>query len=163
MEKDNYDLVVAYIIKNQVKFYRLAYTYVNCKEDALDVVQNAICKALEGYEKIRNIESIKTWFYRVLVNESINYIKWRKREAVADMQQVGSVYIEKGYEPSSGLYEEINRLPLDVQVVIKLRFYEDMSLKEICEIVDLNLNTVKAKLYRGLRSLKHEMNEEVWL
>lgn len=43
--------------------------------------------------------------------------------------------------------------------MIKLRFYEEMSLKEISEIVDMNLNTVKAKLYRGLKALKQEMEE----
>lgn len=159
MVKDNYDLVVEYIIENQEKFYRLAYSYVNNREDALDVVQNSICSALENYGKIRDIGSIKTWFYRVLVNESINFIKRQKREVAVDVQEQEPAYYEKGYEPENGLYEEINKLPPDVQSVIKLRFYEEMSLKEISEIVDMNLNTVKAKLYRGLKALKQEMEE----
>lgn len=47
MEHDHYDIVVNYIIANQKKFYRLAYTYVRNENDALDIVQNAICSALE--------------------------------------------------------------------------------------------------------------------
>lgn len=48
----------------------------------------------------------------------------------------------------------------DVQTVIKLRFYEDMALKDIAEIMDMNLSTTKSKLYRGLQSLKLSMKEE---
>ncbi|EFC95498.1 RNA polymerase sigma factor SigV, partial [Hungatella hathewayi DSM 13479] len=66
MEHDHYDIVVNYIIANQKKFYRLAYTYVRNENDALDIVQNAIYSALEHYGSIREISYIKTWFYRVL-------------------------------------------------------------------------------------------------
>lgn len=80
MEHDHYDIVVNYIIANQKKFYRLAYTYVRNENDALDIVQNAICSALEHYGSIREISYIKTWFYRVLVHESLNYIRKKNRE-----------------------------------------------------------------------------------
>ena len=43
--------------------------------------------------------------------------------------------------------------------MIKLRFYEDLSLKEIAEITETNLNTVKARLYRGLRMMKKDLEE----
>ena len=46
MEHDHYDIVVNYIIANQIKFYRLAYTYVSNENDALDIVQNAHCRKL---------------------------------------------------------------------------------------------------------------------
>ena len=42
-------------------------------------------------------------------------------------------------------------------MIIRLRFYEELSLKEIAEVTGLNLNTVKAKLYRGLKTLRVEM------
>ena len=82
MKQDHYDIVVNYIIANQKKFYRLAYTYVRNENDALDIVQNAICSALEHYESIREISYIKTWFYRVLVHESLNYVRKKNREIV---------------------------------------------------------------------------------
>ena len=45
MRQELYDRIVAYIVENQEKFYRLAYSYVRNQEDALDIVQNAVCKA----------------------------------------------------------------------------------------------------------------------
>ena len=68
MKQDMYPKITAYIIENQNKFYRLAYSYVRNREDALDVVQNAVCSALEHYQTLRSQEAIRTWFYRILVN-----------------------------------------------------------------------------------------------
>ena len=50
-------------------------------------------------------------------------------------------------------------LPADVQTIIKLRYYEDMEISEIALIMKQNINTVKAKLYRGLKALRQEIDE----
>lgn len=71
MKRDLYEKIVSYVVENQNKFYRLAYSYVRDREDALDAVQSAVCKALENYGGIRNEGAINTWFYRILVNESL--------------------------------------------------------------------------------------------
>ncbi len=49
MTQNLYDRVVRCVIENQNKFYRLAFSYVQNQEDALDAVQSAVCKALEHY------------------------------------------------------------------------------------------------------------------
>ena len=157
MKQDLYDYIVAYIVENQNKFYRLAYSYVRNREDALDVVQNAVCKALENYGGIRNEGAISTWFYRILVNESLLFIKERKRMTLGETDQEEAHYEEKGFEIQDDLYDSINRLDGDTQTIIKLRFFEELSLKEIAQITEMNLNTVKARLYRGLRQLKVNM------
>ena len=79
MNRILYENLIQYILTNQERFYRLAYSYTRNQEDALDAVQNAVCKALEAYEHIRNTGAIKTWFYRILVNESMQILKQRKK------------------------------------------------------------------------------------
>ena len=44
-------------------------------------------------------------------------------------------------------------------MIIKLRFYEELSLQEIAQIMEMNLNTVKSKLYRGLKALRLSLEE----
>ena len=127
MKQDLYDYIVAYIVENQNKFYRLAYSYVRNREDALDVVQNAVCKALENYGGIRNEGAISTWFYRILVNESLLFIKERKRMTLGETDQEEAHYEEKGFEIQDDLYDSINRLDGDTQTIIKLRFFEELS------------------------------------
>lgn len=160
MRTELYENIVNYIVENQNKFYRLAFSYARNQEDALDIVQNAICKALDHYETLNNQGAVKTWFYRILVNESIQFIKKRNRELLSgDDSLKEEPYYEKGYEGEGDLYDQINCLNEDVQKIIKLRFYEEMSLQEISDITQLNLNTVKAKLYRGLKLLKQTIQE----
>ena len=73
------------------------------------------------------------------------------------------MYYEKSYESDDDIEKELDRLDLDVQGIIKLRFFEELSLKEISRIMGMNLNTVKTKLYRGLKQLKENMQEaDLW-
>lgn len=60
MRQDLYDRIVDYIVENQDKFYRLAYSYVHNKEDALDIVQSAVLKALDHYQALRDENAVRT-------------------------------------------------------------------------------------------------------
>ena len=80
-----------------------------------------------------------------------------KEKPLDDAGEMEVPYIEKQFEAKSDLYEKISRLPVEIQTVIKLRFYEELPLKEIAKITEVNLNTVKARLYRGLKLLKKEL------
>ena len=160
MKQILYERLIQYILDNQDRFYRVAYSYTRHQEDALDAVQNAVCKALEGHKGIKNADAVKTWFYRLLINECLTVLKRRSRVVLVsdDLEQEG-VYYEKGYEQEDEIEQELEKLETDVQGIIKLRFFEEMSLKEISQITGLNVNTVKTKLYRGLKLLKENMEE----
>lgn len=160
MGQSLYDRLTGYIIENQEKFYRLAYSYVRNKEDALDVVQSAVCKALERCGDIKNEEAVRAWFYRILVNESMTCLRQRKNITLTGENPRGEEpYYEKGYEVGSGLWDELGRMEEDVREIIQLRFLEEFSLKEIALITGMNLNTVKTKLYRGLKLLRENIQE----
>ena len=155
MKNDNYEKVVHYILNNQDKFYRLAYSYTKNKDSSLDIVQNAVCIALEKYNTIKNIDYIKTWFYMVLVNECLAYIKKAQKELLYEKENVKKdIYHEEAYYKGIELYNAIDKLSEDIKTVIMLHYYEEMTLKEISEITDTNLNTVKTRLYSGLKKLK---------
>ena len=68
-------------------------------------------------------------------------------------------YEEKGFEPEENLEAYLGRLDGDTQTIIRLRFFEELSLAEIARITELNLNTVKARLYRGLKRLRIDIQE----
>lgn len=164
MKQILYEKLIQYILENQDRFYRVAYSYTRHQEDALDAVQSAICKALEEHENIKNADAIKTWFYKILINECLTVLKKRGKVVLtADTVEQEEVYYEKGYEQGGDIEQELEKLEMDIQVIIKLRFFEEMSLKEISSITGFNLNTVKTKLYRGLKLLKENIQEaDLW-
>lgn len=160
MAGKTYDMVVNHILENQQKFYRIAYCYVNNKESALDIVQNAIVKALEASATLKNPDAVKTWFYRILVNEAITFIRKSKKEIVCEPTEMKEeIYYEPAYEGGLSLYMEIHTLPTDMQTVIMLHFFEQLTLKEIAQVTNTNLNTVKSRLYGALDKLKKVMEE----
>lgn len=165
MKQILYERLIQFIIDNQDRFYRMAYSYTRHQEDALDAVQSAVCKALEAHRGIRNADAIKTWFYRILINECLKVLKSRKKVVLtADAVGQEEGYLEERYEQGGDIIRELEKLETDIQGIIRLRVFEEMSLKEISAITGLNLNTVKTKLYRGLKQLKENMQEaDVWV
>ncbi len=165
MKQSLYERLIQYILDDQDRFYRVAYSYTRHQEDALDAVQSAVCKALEAHERIKNADAIRTWFYKILINECLTVLKKRDRVVLtADTAKQEEAYYEKGYEQGGDIEQELEKLEMDVQVIIKLRFFEEMSLKEISSITGYNLNTVKSKLYRGLKLLKENIQEaDLWV
>ena len=60
------------LLKNKKeKYYRIAFTYVKNRDDALDIVHNAVVTALQKMHTLKNREYLETWFYRILINESV--------------------------------------------------------------------------------------------
>ncbi|HJB79689.1 RNA polymerase sigma factor [Flavonifractor plautii] len=151
----------AYIVSHQEDFYRLAFSYVKNRDAALDVVQESIVRALSKSDSLRQPEYLKTWFYRILLNESMNHYRRNKRlvpleDSVADGPAPAGDPAER-----LDLYAAIDRLDPKEQAIIRLRFFEDMKLEEIARITGVNLNTVKSRLYKSLRKLRELTGEEV--
>jgi len=85
MGKDNLEKqIVDYVIKNKESHYRLAFSYVKNTDDALDIVQESIYKAISTLDTLKTPSYLKTWFYRILVNTSIDFLRKRKKLMVVD-------------------------------------------------------------------------------
>ena len=149
--------LIEYIKENQEKLYRIAYTYTKNQEKALDVVQESIEKALKNIYQLKEKEYIKTWFYRILINECLQYIKKNKRIITCELQEIENKIEWNDNITTEGIdiYNHIQKLNEKVRTVIILRFFEDMKIEEIATITKTNVNTVKSRLYKGLKELKN--------
>jgi len=144
----------AYLIENQTRFYRLAYSYLQNREDALDAVQTAVCRALERRDSLRETSAMRSWFTRTLINVCVDLLRARKRVAFVPDEDLDSGSYEDPLPEDDVLFHRVNALPPEVQTVVKLRFYEEMTLQEISVATGWNLNTVKSRLYGGLKKLR---------
>ena len=158
---DNRQALVEHILNGQTDFYRLAVRKDKNRDAALDVVQEAIVKALSKVDTVREPAYLKTWFYRILINEAMNHFR-RNRNLVSLEEVMVDRAVESG-DPGErlDLYDAIDRLSFQEQTVIKLRYFEDMKLEEIAQATGANLNTVKSRLYKAIRKLKDMTGEEI--
>ena len=153
-------LLTSYLITEQARFYRLAYSYLKNREEALDAVQTAVCRAWEQQDRLREPEAVRTWFYRILLNESMNHHRRAKRLVPLEDTLLETPAPARDPGERLDLYDAIERLDWKEQTVVRLRFFEDMKLEEIARVTNTNLNTVKSRLYKSLRRLRELTEEE---
>ena len=146
--------LTAYLVEDQARFYRLAYSYLHNREEALDAVQTAVCKALEKQDGLRDAGAIRTWFTRILVNACMDQLRQRKRVTLVPPEALDAGSYEDPLPADGTLAQRVDALPAEIGTIVKLRFYEDLSLKEISDVTGVSLSTVKTRLYTGLKKLR---------
>lgn len=158
-KKEQYKVIENYIVQNKEAHYRVAFSYVKNKEDALDVIQESIYKALRSVGKLENSQYIKTWFYRILINTALDFIRKNKRISYVDDIDLNSNIKDDTYK-NFDLQNALDNLPTKYKTVIILRYFEDLKITDIADILEENVNTIKTRLYSGLKKLRIELNDE---
>jgi RNA polymerase sigma-70 factor (ECF subfamily) len=158
-EKNKEKKLKNYIIENKNSFYRIAYKYVNNKQDASDIVQESILKSLSKIDKLENIDSIKPWFYTILINTCIDYTRQSKKYTEIVDKVSSDTYIDRDIEADIDIQMALDNLPKEYKTVVILRYFQDMKISDIAKILNENINTVKTRLYKALKLLKIEIEE----
>ncbi|HOA81666.1 MAG TPA: sigma-70 family RNA polymerase sigma factor, partial [Defluviitaleaceae bacterium] len=136
--------------------YRLAYSYVKNEADALDVVQESVYKAIRSASKVKQIDYIRSWLYRIVINTSLDILHNKTRESLSDE------IIQEAIEDKNkdlDLIDSLHNLNDKERLVIVLRFFEDMKINDVAEILQENANTVKSILYRALKKLRVDIEK----
>lgn len=152
----NCELIKKEILQSYESMYRLAYTYVHNENDAMDIVQDSVYKAIKNASKLKDHTYIKTWIWRIVINTALDFIRIQKKTVPLDESYEAP--IEDHYKDFDAL-NALNTLASKEKSIIVLRYFEDKKLEEIAEILDMNLNTIKSMLYRSLKKLKIELSE----
>ncbi|MDP5274210.1 sigma-70 family RNA polymerase sigma factor [Chengkuizengella axinellae] len=149
------------IHENQEKLYRIAYSYVKNKDDALDIVQETVYKAYISYHKVKKIQYENTWLTRILINTSIDFIKKNNKVVSMDMEFIEktSDFNNDNFHQTVEVKEAIEKLNEKQKTVIILRFFEDMKLEEIAKILESPVSTIKSTLYRALNEMNITLKE----
>jgi RNA polymerase sigma-70 factor, ECF subfamily len=157
---NTHDVVTGFIVDNRDSVYRLAYSCVRNKEDALDIVQDSICKALSSIKSLNDPALVRPWFYRIVVNTALDHIRRRKKHLYveADRLEDWSPGSDDKYQDFD-LREAIENLSTVNRTIIVLRYYEGLKLDEVASIMGENISTIKTRLYASLRKLRVELAE----
>lgn len=75
IEREKEDIISKLLINNYDKYYHIAYSYAQNKNDAQDIVQEGAYKAIYNSKKLRQVKYADTWICKIIINEAINYIK----------------------------------------------------------------------------------------
>jgi len=160
----------------QSKVYAIAYRMTRNREDAMDIAQEVFIKAHRGIARWRPLRGFQHWLYRIATNMTIDVLRKRQRRAavIVDSEDFsmdrGVAAPASSEDPVRNLAIEelggrigaaIETLPERQRATVVLRYYEDLSIKEIAAVIGCTEGTVKTHLFRAtgkLRNLLGDLN-----
>ena len=138
-------------------FYRVAYGYTHNQEDAKDIVQEAVCKAYMGKNRLKERDKFYPWFYRILTHTAISFLRKHAHSVAWEDELLESTDLEERLGDSLWVKDSLAGIEAKKRTVIILKIYEDMTFAEISQVLNKSENSVKSLYYRGLRTLKERM------
>jgi RNA polymerase sigma-70 factor (ECF subfamily) len=156
--------------------YRIAFDLLRDRAEAEDAVQEALARACEAADRLREPDAIEGWFYRVLTNVCLRLLRRQRlrrwlgggRRGPADVldevpevtpnpraTRADDVLAER--QEIAHLLDQLDTLPAQQRVALVLRYGHDRSIADIATMLDVKPATIKTHLVRGLRRLRAAM------
>jgi len=139
----------------RLKLYRTAFCYLGSEAMALDVLDEAVYRALRSLRKLREPVYFDTWLTRILINECSRELKRSKR--FRSLEELPELTAEE-YDMLP-LQEAVRRLPGELKDVVILRFFSGYSQAETAEALQIPQGTVATRQRRALQLLRLELEE----
>jgi RNA polymerase sigma-70 factor, ECF subfamily len=155
--------------------YSLLIRLTEDTEEARDLTQETFLSALKAIKNFRGDADLKTWLYRIAVNESRNRFRWWKRrnrsttisldaenvfgqsQNVADSAENPEAAALRR-ERESALRQALSELPTNFREVVVLRDIEGLSYEEVAAALETNVGTVKSRIARGREELRRKLS-----
>lgn len=141
------------IEQEKIKLFKMALLYMKNEDDALDVVQETVMKAFIHINTLKEEKYFSTWVTRILINTALETIR-KKKNIVPINNQIIETEITNQHEERIDLAGAIRQLDEKYKTVILLRYYKDLTVPEIAELLECPQGTVKSNLHRGMIELK---------
>lgn len=154
------------IQRYQDRLYRKALSMVSNPDDAQDVLQEGLLSAFKAFPRFRGDSGVYTWLYRIVVNKAKDHLSRRrgKKETLTDYQETQVRDDRVNYQKNVELDEQsrfllnlIDEMEPMYRDILKQRFFEEMSYQEISELGDINIGTVKSRLFKAKEILKKKI------
>lgn len=139
--------------------YKTAWLYVRNEDMALDVVQESILKGFRQIKTLREEKYFKTWITRILINTANDMLNRQMPSVQLEQVQETASLAQDHVEEKMDLCNAIRKLPEQYQSVVILKYFNDMKLSEIAEILQIPEGSVSAYLFRAKQELRSILRE----
>lgn len=147
------------LIKEERMLYYKALTYVGTEEDALDAIQETAYSAFLAIGKLKHPQYFSTWLFKILIRECYRLLKERNRiipyekdQLLEKLEHTQDVEVDCFH-----LKEALGKLRSSYQTSIILFYYHDLQIKDIAEVMEKPVGTVKTYLHRARKKLRIEL------
>ena len=163
------DLVAAH----QRTVFNLAFHLLGDRDEALDVSQEVFLRVFRTLSRFRGQSALRTWIYRIVVNQVRNRQRWWRRRRQADLvsldehlrrcgeiearQEILPDRLLASKETAARIWAAMEQLPFDQRTALVLREVDGLRYEEIAFTLDVAVGTVKSRLTRARQTLREEL------
>ena len=145
----------------QERLYWHIRRMVHVHADTDDVLQNTFVKVYKNIDKYRSDSKLYTWLYRIGTNEAIDHLKKMKRRQSQSLNdEKGTILTLKadsyfdGNNAQVQLIAAIGGLPEKQKAVFNLRYYDEMSYKDMSEVLGTSVGALKASYHHAVKKIE---------
>jgi RNA polymerase sigma-70 factor, ECF subfamily len=161
---------------HQVSLIRLCKGFLVREDDVQDIVQETFIEVFESISRFREDARLSTWIYRIAVNKSLNLLRKNKirrfflspdaisegRQQADQIAQPDNTIEQPGFylenrEKTLQIRRAMDTLPGNQRIAFVLNKFQDLSYKEIAEIMDISLASVESLLHRAKMNLQQKL------
>ncbi|WP_046215267.1 sigma-70 family RNA polymerase sigma factor [Paenibacillus wulumuqiensis] len=140
------------------RLYGIAYGYMRSEEDALEMLQEVTYRGLCKCHKLRAPDAFIPWLIRILIHCCMDELKRRKRNITLTEHHTSGQITEMKQEDRMDLERALDRLKPNYRHVLVLKYYDDMTVKEIARVLKRSEGTIKTWLHQGLKQIRGKMH-----
>lgn len=134
-------------------------------DNANDVLQETFIRIFKGITNFKEKSSLHTWMYRIAYNESIRFIEKNKKNSQVSLEEDTNHYLNtlmedsyfNGNELQLKLQTIISKLSEKKQRVFQMKYFDDLSFREISEILNISENTLKSSYYSIVKTIEEKI------
>ncbi|QRG69638.1 sigma-70 family RNA polymerase sigma factor [Brevibacillus choshinensis] len=146
------------------KLYKVAYAFLRNEADSLEAIQEATCRAYLKLSQLRQPEYISTWLTRIVIHVCMDEQKRKKRwildSSHLDHRERKEPLMSDQAATRLHLEDALARLaPLHRHVII-LKYFEDLTIREIAAVLGHPEGTIKTWLHKALGALRNDLGKE---
>ena len=147
--------------------YRMASVVLRDEVEAQDVVHDAVLAAWRKFGTLNDIDRFDAWFGRIVLNLCRDRLRARGRSRIREIALGGLMETHRRDDMArvaerDAIGQAFRKLDPDLQLVVALRYYRDLPLERIADLLGIPLGTVKSRLNRGMERLRAELDRAGW-
>ena len=146
----------------KTKLYKTGMAILKNDDDTYDAIQNTLISSYKYFDTLKEEKYFKTWITRILINKCYDILK--KKEKISYLNKEievneNTAYYDE-YKIDSKVENALNTLDSDLRTTTILYYYDDFSVEEISDILNIPEGTVKSRLSRARGKLYNLLKEE---
>jgi len=160
---------------HKVLVYNVALNYLQNVEDAEEVTQDVFVKVYQSLDTFKEESHIKTWIYRITINQSLDFIKKKNskkrffsfgRKSDNEFEYTNSSNFEhpgillENQEDAKVLFDTINTLPENQKTAFILAKVDGLSNPEVAEIMEMSISAIESLVFRAKNNLKEKLSNK---